>query len=504
MATAVVEERQLLKSMRWWDGFAIALCQPGFLIFSLLGAYGALGVLGATVLWGIAAIVALLSVWVYSEPAMMFPGRSGGISLYANEAWRKYTTLVGPIATFGYWIGWSVVLAIIGNLIGSLIQAQWFSSSTWTVYDGVVHLGLFNFIGIGAVVLVWLFNVFGIRPFKGFTYVTGVLMIIPLAVLMFGPLIAGDWHSSNVHWALANHAWGGVKIALVWLFLMAWSANGIEVCATFTPEYKEKRDSTIALRSAGTFSLLVYILLPLGLGGYTGVPSSAAILSYSTYVTTLNHLVGTGATDVLLCFLIMSLLLSMSTSTADAGRALYGISRAGLTIKWLGKINRYHVPGNAMTVDLVVNTCLILFISNNLGILYMSNIGYVLCHVFAMSGFLLLRKDRPNWPRPLKLSGFWVGMAVCLLIYDIVILVVGAGAPHLNGYGNWSDFIIGVGVLAVAVALFFYRRIVEDKEHVHWKEETPTMPEGADRDALIQVGWTPEGTTAAAAPAPVS
>ncbi len=42
-----------------------------------------------------------------------------------------------------------------------------------------------------------------------------------------------------------------------------------------------------------------------------------------------------------------------------------------------------------MTVDLVVNTCLILFISSNLAILYMSNIGYVLCHVLAMSAFLL-------------------------------------------------------------------------------------------------------------------
>jgi hypothetical protein len=96
-------------------------------------------------------------------------------------------------------------------------------------------------------------------------------------------------------------------------------------------------------------------------------------------------------------------------------------------------------------------------------------------------------------------------MCVFLLIYDIAILVVGAGAPHLNGYGNWNDFIIGVGVLVVAVLLFFYRRIVEDKEKIHWKEEVPTMPEGADRDALMQVGWTPEGTTAAAAaPAPVS
>jgi amino acid transporter len=497
MATAVVEERQLQKSLRWWDGFTIALCNPGFLLGSLLAAYGSLGVIGATVLWGIAAIVALLSVWIYSEPAMMFPGRSGGISLYANEGWRKYTTLVGPVATFGYWIGWSVVLSIFGNIIGSLIQAQWFPGSNWTVYDGVVHLQLFNFIGIGCIVVVWLFNIFGVRPFAWFTYVTGVLMMIPLAVLMFGPWVTGHWHSSNVHWALASNQWGGVKIALVWLFIMTWSAGGVEVCATFTPEYKSRRDSAIALRSAGTFSLLVYILLPLGLGGFTGIPSTPAILSNASYVTAFNTIVGKGATDVLLIFLILSLLLSMGSSTADAGRALYGISRAGLTIKQLGHLNRYHVPGRAMTVDLVVNTCLILFISSNLAILYMSNIGYVLCHALAMSGFLLLRRDRPNWPRPLKVGGLWVAIAGALMCYYIVILVVGAGSPKLNGYGSWTDFFIGVGILVASIMLFFYRRVVQDKESIHWTEPTPTMPEGADRDALIQAGWTPESTGAA-------
>ena len=496
MATAVVEERQLLKTLRWWDGFTIALANPGFLLGSLLGAYGALGVTGATVLWGIAATMSLLNVWVYSELAMMFPGRSGGISLYANEAWRKYTTLVGPIATFGYWIGWSVVLAIFGNIIGSLIQAQWFSSSSWTAYDGVVHLQLFNFIGIGCIVLVWLFNIFGMRPFAWFTYVTGVLMIIPLLVLMFGGFVSGHWHSSNVHWALASSQWGGVKIALVWLFIMMWSSNGIEVCATFTPEYKSRNDSTIALRTAGSFSLLVFILLPLGLGGVTGIPGTSAILANSSYVTAMNLIVGHGAADVLLVFLILSFLLSMSSSTADAGRALYGISKAGLTIKWLGRLNRFHVPGNAMTVDLVVNTCLILFISSNLAILYMSNIGYVLCNVFALSGFLLLRKDRPNWPRPLKLGAPWVAIAGFLTLYCVAILVVGAGSPALNGYGSWTDFAIGVGILVASVLLFFYRRIVEDKESIHWREDTPAMPEGADRNALIQVGWTPQETAA--------
>jgi amino acid transporter len=488
MATAVVEERQLLKSLRWWDGFTIALANPGFLLGSLLLAYGALGVIGAMVLWGISAGVGLMQNWIYSEPATMFPGRSGGISLYANEGWRRYTTLVGPMATFGYWIGWSVVLAIFGNLIGSLIQARWFASSTWTVWDGTVHLQLFNFIGVGCVVLVWLFNIFGVKPFTWFTYVTGALLMIPLAVFIIGPYLSGDWHSSNVHWALASNQWGGVKIALVWLFLMGWSAYGIEVCATFTPEYKSRRDSTIALRSAATFSLLVFILLPLGLGGVTGIPPVAA-QGGTGYVGAFQTILGSGTlASLMLILVILSLLLSMATSTADAGRALYGISKAGLTVKQLGVLNRYNVPARAMTVDLVVNTALILFISSNLAILYMSNIGYILCHVFALTGFLLLRKDRPNWPRPIKVSAIWVGLAGLLALFNAVILVVGAGAPKLNGYGTWTDFGIGVGILVGSILLFFYRRVVQDKEKIHWSEPTPAMPEGADRDALIAAG----------------
>ena len=39
----------------------------------------------------------------------------------------------------------------------------------------------------------------------------------------------------------------------------------------------------------------------------------------------------------------------MNTATADGSRALYGISQDGMTIRWLGKLNRYHVPANAMT-----------------------------------------------------------------------------------------------------------------------------------------------------------
>ena len=54
----------------------------------------------------------------------MFPDKPGGLSVYAREGWRKYFSLAGPIAVFGYWFAWSSVLAIYGGLIGLLLIAR--------------------------------------------------------------------------------------------------------------------------------------------------------------------------------------------------------------------------------------------------------------------------------------------------------------------------------------------------------------------------------------------
>ena len=183
----------------------------------------------------------------------MFPNKSGGIALYAHEAWRKYLTLIGPLATFGYWIGWSVVLSINGLVAGTLIQAEWFEDSTWTENWGTFDLSLPITIGIGLILLVWAFNVFGVRPAVWFGYVTGGLLILPAFVLMFLPYITGEWSSDNMTWEIGAN--GGLALALVWLYFMCWSSYGIEVVASFAPEYQDtERDTARALRAAALFS----------------------------------------------------------------------------------------------------------------------------------------------------------------------------------------------------------------------------------------------------------
>src|SRR5437868_1226943 len=503
MATAVVEERQLLKTLRWWDGFAICLANPGFLLGSLGFTLGIFGVIGSIVIWGISSVIALLQAWIYSEPATMFPGRTGGISLYANEGWRKYTTLVGPVATFGYWIGWSVVLSFLGLFVGYIAQAAWFPHQKFGTYAfggaeidkgyfaiGSVHLGLQHFIAIGLIVCVWLFNVFGTRIAVSFNYLAGLLLMVPLFCFTLLPFLNGDFHSSNLKFKLNDSglAWGGWQLALVWIWIMIWS-TAPEACATFAPEFKDTvRDTRKALLSSAAFILIINTLVPVALTGGVGEKT----VSGFDYVGALNHLVGKGAADFFVVVICMSFILSMNTATADGSRALYGISNDGLTIKQLGRLNRFNVPGNAMTLDMGINILFVLFVGNLFGILVASNIGYVIANMFAIAAFVLLRKDRPNWPRPIRLPNIWVPIAACLAGAFALFSVVGIGWFQIAGggavYGGTKNKIIGFSVLAISLLLFLFRRIVQDGERPHWREETPTMPDEEPTAAVAAPG----------------
>ena len=495
MATAHVEERQLLKAMSWWDGFVVALANPGFLIAALGASIGTLGTTGAFVLWTISVCLGALQNNIYAELATMFPDKPGGIALFAHEAWRKYLTLVGPIATFGYWFAWSSVLAINGLIVGVLIQAEWFSGSTWSESGAGFDINLPIAIGIGAIVLVWITNIFGIRPAVWLSYVTGGLLILPAAVLMLLPYVTGDWSSDNMQWAIDEN--GGLALALTWLYFMGWSSYGFETVAAFAPEYHDPvRDTPKALRASAAFSVVVYALLPLGLGGTLGTQAVADDATFiAFYKAAFDAIVGTGLGNVMIVCLIAGLLLSMNTATMDGSRALYGISRDGMTIRELGVLNSHHVPARAMTLDALMNIFLITYFASAIEIIAAGNLGYMLAHVFALVGFLLLRRDRPRWPRPIRLSAIWTPIAAFLALANLTFIVVGGfiysggflGQDTQYGYG-WDKTRVGLLVLLVSLLLYLFRHVVQDRTKLRLREEVPDMPPAAAASTPAPVG----------------
>jgi amino acid transporter len=255
--------------------------------------------------------------------------------------------------------------------------------------------------------------------------------------------------------------------------------------ATFAPEYHDsQRDTRMALRTAALFSAMVYVLLPLGAGGVLGTAAIAAddtLIAW--YTQAFDAIVGNFLGGVMIFCVVAGLVLSMNTATMDGSRALYGIAKDGMTIRQFGALNRFRVPALAMTVDAVLNILLISFFNNPIEIIAVSNIGYVFATCAALSGFLLLRKDRPNWPRPVHLSRYWVPLGGVLLTANLVFLIAGGfiysgGFLGIDGYGyGWDKTRWGLLVLLIAIALYVYRHVVQDKIPLTLREKVPLTPD---------------------------
>ena len=84
------------------------------------------------------------------------------------------------------------------------------------------------------------------------------------------------------------------------------------------------------------------------------------------------------------------------------------------------------------------------------------------------------------WPRPIRLPAYWTVIAAVLCALFVVFSIVGIGWFQIaaGGYGKGAVVkIIGFAVLAGSLLLFLFRRIVQDHERPHWREEPPQMPD---------------------------
>jgi amino acid transporter len=483
------EPQQLHKRLRWPDGVVLILGITSGIFTSIGYTIGAVGAWTAVAIWVGVCLVALLQNFIYAEMALMFPDRSGGIPVFAHEGWKRYSSLAGPAAANGYYMAWSFSLSIIALTAATLIKAQFFAASSWTIYDGSVHLGLEHVIAAAICLAVYAVNVAGLKPAMAMQYVLGIGLVFIVGVFIILPWFHGGYSASKLHWNV-----GGVgadwKTIVVFFYLAGWTAYGSEIAATFGPEFKDtKRDVPKAMIVGAVLVGLIYFLVPLGVTGTIGEKAIGDNpVAYS--VDAFKVLIGPAA-GLVTVLLAGVLIMSIISATADAGRVLYGMAEDDMTVTQLKPLNKRGVPTRQMTVDLLLNLVVLFFVGSPLAILFAANLGYFFCVVFALSSFLLLRKDRPDWPRPLRLGNTWKGIAAVLVVFNAFVLVIGATNPSLAGYGGTKEMIIAFCLFLVGPALFVFRRVVQDREPFRWRDvEAPAAPsaEAVELAGAVEVG----------------
>ena len=435
---------------------------------------GYVGAWAVLLIWGIAMLIATVQAFLYAEMATMFPNMAGGVAAYAHEGLRKYTVFIGPVVTWGYWLGYSLVQAVIALIFGELVQAEWFPGQTWGVHVGPVHIGLPHNLGAAALISVFKLNVFGIKPAARVTTIGVSIFAVAAAAMVVLPFVTGTWSAHQLTWHLDSP-----RLALVLIYLASWTAFAAEGPSLFASEYKSPgTDTPKAIRACAFVMLAVFLLVPFATTGAIGEKAIAA--NPSGYAVQVMQKYWHGSSGVVIAVLAVGLWVTLVGTSAQAARALLGISRSDLTIKQLSTLNRFGMPGRALTMDLTVNLLVLLLVGNTVAIVAASNFGYVLCCAFACIAFVMLRRDRPKWPRPYRLPSFWVPIAMTLGIIDLVLAGVGVASPGIAGYGGAKETIISLALLFVCIPLFLVRRLWQDRDKaVSWRETTPTEPDEA-------------------------
>jgi amino acid transporter len=285
---------------------------------------------------------------------------------------------------------------------------------------------------------------------------------VPVLILIVVPYVNGTFRPEHLQplglpGGIGLTTFGGISLIFYWMYIAGWSSYAFEAVAIHAPEYRDTlRDTPRALRSSSLFSVLAYGLVPLGLMGALGQQAIAAHV-LTPFDLALKSILGGVFGTLIVIMVLAALILSANMAAIASVRALWQMSENGLSVTTFSRLNRWGEPDVAILFTYGINIVLIWTVGSPLWILAASNAGYILSHIVALAGFILLRRDQPNAVRPIKLGPRWVYTAGALAALNLTFMVVGAPL-----YGLQPLF-AGLAIFLVASTLLYaVRRYLQD------------------------------------------
>jgi APA family basic amino acid/polyamine antiporter len=448
--------------------------------------------------WLITAAMTIIGALSYGELAAMMP-KAGGQYVYLRES-------LGPL--WGFLYGWTLFLVIqtgtiaaVGVAFGKFLGVFFPSVNTshWLWHIGHVpawHVGPMilgnmdigvntaNLVAIVIIILLTLLNTFGIRMGAAVQNLFTSAKVLSLAaVVLVGVVVrnatalatnfgegwrnfwaGAGWHSLHPSQVGGTELVGILTILAIVQVGSLFSADAWNNVTFTAGEIRNpKRNLPLSLAVGTGVVLLLYVLcnfvflsvLPLA-----GNPHAATITGRGIQFATEDRVAtavmefafaGYGAKLMALAILISTFGCANGMLLAGA-RVYYAMSRDGLFFKSVGKLSeRSKTPVNSLWVQCVW-TCL-LCLSGSYGQLLDYVIFAVLIfYILTIIGLFVLRRTRPEGPRPYRAFGYPVLPALYIVMAAWICLVLLRYKPQYT----WPGLIIVL--LGVPVYLVWRRQ----------------------------------------------
>src|SRR5213080_3339390 len=394
-------------------GFQVADIQSGFALLML---------------WIVGGIAALCGALCYGELSAALP-RSGGEYHFLSEI---YHPAVGFMAGFiSATVGFAAPIALAAMAFGKYFR-------------GVFDFGSPVLLSFVLVWMVALFHFGNLRLGSAFQNLWTIVKLLLVGVLIGAGLLIEEKQPFTFfpHAADTMSIFSGAfAVALVYVMYSysGWNASSYIIGEVKNPERNVPRSLL-----AGTIIVIVaYVLLNAVFLATT--PESEMRGQLEVGLIAGKHIFGENGGRIVGAVICLGLISAISSMTWIGPRVTMSMGEDHWLLRFLGRKNAGGVPANAVLVQLLIVNLLLLTRSFELVVVYIQ-FALLLCSLLTVAGVIVLRRTRPDLPRPSCVWAYPLPVVVfCVATLWMMIYLL---------YSHPAESILGLGTMVLGLIVY--------------------------------------------------
>ncbi|MGG7662396.1 APC family permease [Dyadobacter sp. BHUBP1] len=388
--------------------------------------------------WLITGFMTLTAALSYGELSAMFP-KAGGQYIYLKEAYN-------PLIGFLY--GWSFFTVIQTATIAAVAVAfakftayliPQFSEDLVALDLGFLKISPAQLLSIVVIVVLTFTNTRGVNSGKiiqttfTLTKLLSLLGLIVFGLIFMKPEVwAANWgegmwdlHKLAPDGSIESYttiaAFGAIAASMVGSIFSSDSWNNVTFIAG---EIKNpQRNIGLSLALGTIIVTVIYVLTNVMYTGVLSLQEIAASDKDRVAVTASHVIFGNSGTIVIAVMIMISTFGCDNGLIMSGARVYYSMAKDGLFFRKVGRLNKNAVPEIGLWLQCVIASLWAL--SGKYGnLLDMISFVVVVFYMLTIIGIFILRKKRPDAPRPYKAFGYpflpviyiIMGVAFCVLL----------------------------------------------------------------------------------------
>lgn len=394
--------------------------------------------------WGGLGIICLFGAFAYAELGTMFP-EAGGQYAFLREAWGRFPAFL---------YGWCLFLVInTGTLAGLAVVFANALDSIVPLAPGVetavavamlLALAWVNHRGVGAGA--------ALQNISTFAKVAALGAIVLGAVFVTTKVMSAAPGAVPVPVGIETNLVRGVVTAAVAIF---WAYEGWYVLPFSAAEMRNPaRDLPRGLILATLFLVLIYVAANFA---YLRAVPLAEMRALENPVDvpklTVQRIFGPAAGGALALLLCVSVVGSANPGLLSTPRAFYAMGRDALLFRGIDRVHpKYRTPSVAIWVQALWSVLLVVVLKTFRDITEFVIFEALLFYALTVAAVYVLRRQRPDHPRPYRCWGYPWSPAVFILV------VLFVDVQTLKDPASRTNALLGLGILAAGALVYGLNR----------------------------------------------